>query len=398
MKNFFKQLPVQLVVSILFAFFLGSVLDLTTISFFYTVSTCIIKLLIFILPILVFSFIFRALIVSSTSLTLLLLIFAGTTISNIVAVLVAFFFGKTFLSSFGMTFSQDFAEKLASQVPLLFQFNLPSLLGAEKALALGIVLGACFSFLKDGTKVKKIAQEVSLKLNLAIGFFLKRIFIPLLPLYVFGFCLKLSYERSLLYLFQEFGKVFIFGMFILLCYLFLLYFLGSGLNVKRTIFNIKTMLPAGLTGFSTMSSAATMPVTLNCTEEATQDKNFSQLIIPATCNIHMLGDDIMIVMSALTLLSAFGMEIAPFMEMIPFAFAFSLAKLSCVGVPGASVLVILPVLQSYLGFSSEMMTIITTIYILQDSFVTASNVMGNGAFALIIQRLYSRLKALRFAT
>src|SRR5207237_1368447 len=125
------------------------------------------------------------------------------------------------------------------------------------------------------------------------------------------FCLKLSYERSLLYLFQEFGKVFIFGMFILLCYLFLLYFLGSGLNVKRTIFNIKTMLPAGLTGFSTMSSAATMPVTLNCTEEATQDKNFAQLIIPATCNIHMLGDDIMIVMSALTLLSAFGMEIAP---------------------------------------------------------------------------------------
>jgi Na+/H+-dicarboxylate symporter len=392
MINYLKQLPVQLVLSILAAFQLGSMLDLFYVSLFYTISTCIIKVLIFVLPLMVFGFIFRALVGSKqSSLSLLLLIFAGVTLSNCLALIVAYIFGQSFLPFLGHTNSPDFARKFISQVPLLFALDLPRIFGAEYALALGIISGVAVSFLREESAAKKLAQKLANRLSAFITLFLQKIFIPLLPLYVFGFCLKLSFDQALVHLFQEFGKVFLLSMLLVSVYLFILYLIGSAGDIKKAIQHIKTMLPAGLTGFSTMSSAATMPVTLTCTEETTKDQNFTQLVIPATANIHMLGDDLTIVLMSMTLLSIFGVQMPDFAHFLPFAFAFSLAKLSCVGVPGASVLVVLPVLQSYLGFTPEMITVLTTIYILQDSFGTAANVMGNGAFALIIQRIYQRL-------
>jgi Na+/H+-dicarboxylate symporter len=213
---------------------------------------------------------------------------------------------------------------------------------------------------------------------------LNRVFIPLLPIYVFGFCLKLSYDASLQQLFTAYGKVFLLSMLLVVGYISFLYFCASG---DRALGNIKRMMPAGLTGFSTMSSAATMPVTISCSEATTKDPEMTRLVIPTTANIHMLGDDLTIVMTAMTLLTMFGMPLPDFATFCLFASAFCVAKLSCVGVPGASVLVVLPVLQNYLHFSPEMITLLTTIYILQDSFGTAANVMGNGAFVLLLQRL-----------
>jgi Na+/H+-dicarboxylate symporter len=398
MTKYLKQLPVQLVLSITLAFLLGQVFDLFYVSLFYSISSSFIGCLIFVLPFMIFSFIFQALMNSPRgSLSLILFIFAGVTVSNCLALVTGYIFGQTFLPYFDFTHSPDFIDKFTSQVQPLFSFRLPQLIGTEKALALGLCGGIAMSFLKDGQPVKLFIQNIANQLNRVIALFLKKIFMPLLPLYVFGFCLKLSYDNALINLFEQFGKVFLLSMGLVVAYLFFLYFIGSGGDLKRTISNIGTMLPAGLMGFSTMSSAVTMPVTLNCAEKMTQDRNFTRLIIPSTANIHMLGDDLNLVVISMALLSIFGMPWPDVSVLISFAFAFSLAKLSCVGVPGASVLVILPVLQNYLGFSSEMISILTTIYILQDSFGTAANVMGNGAFALIIQRLFARVKSFRKA-
>lgn len=398
MTKYLKQLPVQLVLSITLAFLLGQILDVLYVSFFYSISSCFISGLMFVLPFMVFSFIFQALMNSPRgSLSLVLLIFAGVTISNCLALVIAYFFGQTFLPFFSFTHSPDFIDKFTSQVQLLFSLHLPQLIGTEKALILGLGGGIAMSFLKEEHPIKLRIQKWAGILNRVIAIFLNKIFMPLLPLYVFGFCLKLSYDNALINLFEQFGKVFLLSMTLVICYLLFLYFIGSGCDFKKMMANIGTMFPAGLMGFSTMSSAVTMPVTLNCTEKITQDRNFTSLIIPSTANIHMLGDDLNLVVISMALLSIFGMPWPDVAILLPFVLAFSLAKLSCVGVPGASVLVILPVLQNYLGFSSEMISILTTLYILQDSFGTAANVMGNGAFALIIQRLFARVRNLNKA-
>ena len=393
--NYLKQLPVQLVISIFAAFILGNILDVYYISIFYSISSCFIEALLFILPIMVFSFIFRALVNSKRSaLAMLLVIFAGVTFSNCLALATAYVFGQIFLPFLGLSHSPDFIAKFTSKVSLVFTLNLPEMIKTEKAMVFGLLMGAAISFLRDDNTLKRISQKFSNRCSNGITLFLNKIFIPLIPLYVFGFCLKLSCDNALMHLFHQFGKVFLLSMALVSAYIYFLYYLGSGRDVRRANFNMLTMLPAGLTGFSTMSSAATMPVTLVCVEKTTKDRNFTDLIIPSTANIHMLGDDLTIVISAMTLLSIIGMPWPNFILFLPFMIAFSLAKLSCVGVPGASVLIVLPVLQHYLGFTPEMISILTTIYILQDSFGTAANVMGNGAFALIIQRVFHRLSAL----
>lgn len=386
--HYFKQLPVQLVLSILGAFALGSFMDLSFISFFYSISSAFIEILIFVLPFMVFSFIFRALVHSQrNSLLLLILIFAGVTVSNCLALALAYFFGQAFLPFLGLEHTPDFIQNFNSKVPLLFSLHLPRILATEKALALGLITGIIVSFLREENSLKQRIQKLSSYFTDAITTFLQRIFIPLIPLYVFGFCLKLSYDQALIHLFQQFGKIFLLSLILVVSYITLLYAIGSAGNLKKTKENIATMIPAGLTGFSTMSSAATLPVTLACTEKTTKDRRFTDLIIPSTANIHMLGDDLTLVIVSLSLLSIFGLPWPDLMSFLPFGLAFAMAKLSCVGVPGASVLVVLPVLQNYMGFNSEMISVLTTIYILQDSFGTAANVMGNGAFALIIQRL-----------
>lgn len=389
-----RQLPTQLAISISAAFCLGHFLDVFYVSLFFTISSFFIDLLVCILPFMVFGFIFRALVNSKrNSLYLLLCIFGGVTLSNCLALTTAFFFGRTFLPLLGLDQAPDLVDKFTSSVAPLMNLDLPRFIGTEKAMALGLILGVAVSFLRDGHAWKIRAARFSDRLSQAISLFLQKVFMPFLPLYVFGFCVKLSFDHALVNLFQEFGKVFALGMGLVILYLFLLYVIGAGGDVRKAVSNIRTMLPACLTGFSTMSSAATMPITLKCTEQVTEDRDFAELIIPSTSNNHMLGDDLNIVLFALTLLSTFGIPWPDASTILPFVVAFSLAKLSCVGVPGASVLVILPVLQNYLGFTPEMVSIMTTIYILQDSFGTAANVMGNGAFALIIQRLFYRKKA-----
>lgn len=389
---FLKKLPVQLIISIVSALCLGQLFPLFYISLFYSISSALIEILISILPLMVFSFIFRALIeTKSNSLLLLLTIFIGVTASNCLSLLIAYFFGLNFLPMIGLTHSPEAITKFTSEVSTLFTFKIPSFIGTEIAMFLGMVLGVLLSFVSHENTVKQKIERLSKNLNHAIALFLNKIFTPLLPLYVFGFCLKLSYDGALTHLFQSFGKVFILSMVLVFLYLYLLYFIGSGFNLQKTASNVKMMSPAGLIGFSTMSSAATMPMTLLCTEKMTKDRHYTDLIIPSTANIHMLGDNLTIVMTAMALLSIFGHSWPDLLSFLPFVMACSIAKLSCVGVPGASVLVVLPVLQSYLGFTPEMTTVLTTIYILQDSFGTAANVMGNGSFALIIQSLYKKV-------
>lgn len=388
--NYLKSLPVQLILSILLAFLLGEYLSSSTVSIFYTLSSAFIEFLLFVLPFMVFSFIFSAMmnIKGSQSFKLVGIIFLGVFASNAAALYVSYFCSTTVLPAIGVSYSPDFFEKFHSSIEPLFRLNLPSLLGTDKAMMIALALGLLMGIVSDANKVKIGLNRAIGKLGDIITLFLNKVFIPVLPLYVFGFCLKLSYDKALMHLFGAYGKVFLVSMVLVAAYLLFLYVLAAGGNFKTAWRNIKGMAPAGLTAFSTMSSAATMPVTLRCTEKNTNDRPFTDVIIPTTANIHMLGDDLTIVMAGMALLTMFGLPIPDIAAFSLFVAAFCVAKLSCVGIPGASILVVLPVLQNSLGFSPEMVTVMTTIYILQDSFGTAANVMGNGAFALIVHRFF----------
>lgn len=386
---FFKSLPIQLVLSIIFAFILGSYVDSSFVSIFYTLSACLIDILMFVLPWMVFAYIFTAITrIKQNSVFLILLIFLGITASNLISIFTAYFFSSSVLPMLGLSHSPDFATKFNSAIEPYFRLNLPNLIGTGTAMLVAVVSGIVISFMPNENKIKILTKKVIFYLTHTITLFLKKIFIPLLPIYVFGFCLKLSYDQALLYLFQSYGKAFLLSFAIIWVYIPLIFLIAARGNIRVAFGNIRKMIPAGLTGFSTMSSAATMPVTIKCTQEATKDENFTDLIIPTTANTHLLGDNITLTIASMALMTIFGMHQPDLGSFVIFAFAYSMAALSCVGIPGGTVLIVLPVLQNFLGFTPEMLSAITTIYVLQDPFGTTANVIGNGGFALLIQRVF----------
>jgi Na+/H+-dicarboxylate symporter len=64
------------------------------------------------------------------------------------------------------------------------------------------------------------------------------------------------------------------------------------------------------------------------------------------------------------------------------------AKFSAAGVPGGTIIIMIPVLEAYLGFSPEMSSVIMTMYMLFDPFCTSANVLGNGLFAIVFEKIW----------
>ena len=390
-----RSLPTQLVLSILCAISLAHSLDHEWICRFYTLSTLFIDILMITLPLIVFVYIVSAIVSMERGSPLLILsIFAGVIISNGVALLCAYGLGKMIIPQFTLPSVQIFSEQIKSSIKPLFCLQAPFEIQTDIAMYTGIGLGIMTTLLPTTLSLKSSIKRYSFMARDVITLFLQKIFIPLLPLYVFGFALKLSYEDSLNFLITSYTQVFLVSLIVVIVYIGLYYVVAAQGSCRQSLMYIRTMLPAGLTGFSTMSSAATLPVTLECTRTNLNDWHFPELVIPATSNIHMVGDDLNIVFMAFTILLMNGQPIPEFNHFIPFICAFCLAKFSCVGVPGASVFVILPVLQTYLGFTPEMTVVLTTLYVLQDPFGTCANVMGNGAFAIMFYKTVSKLKTL----
>lgn len=385
----FKSLPMQLLFCVTVGFVLAPHLDIFFIQLFYTLSIGFIDVLMTILPVIIFIYIFCSMVgLDRRSPLFVGLILGSVTLSNLLALFTAYGVGLMVLPMISIPNVADILQNTQGKVDPLWAFRLPKFLSTDKAMFAGFLVGIMASFLPTKSVLKEKLIHHAIKARDGVTMGLQKTFIPLLPLYIAGFCLKLSYEKSILFLLEYYAPVFLLSLGVVFTYVGLLYAVASGFNGKRMVQLIRNMIPAGLTAFSTMSSAATLPVTLKSTVKNIHSQEHTNLVVPATANIHMLGDDITIVLMAMALLIMDGQSMPGLVTFIFFAGAFSFAKLSCVGIPGASVLVILPVLEEFLGFNATMISIVTTIYVLQDSFGTCSNVMGNGAFAVLLDKLF----------
>ncbi len=264
----------------------------------------------------------------------------------------------------------------------LFSVPFPVILEPKWAMIVGSVYGLVISI-----RPYEPARQTIFKLRNLITKILQKSFIPLLPIYVFGFVLKMQMEGSLSVLFQSGGQIIALMISLIILYIGLMYAIAANFTPSRFVTYIRNIFPAAFTGFTTMSSAATMPVTLDATEKNMNDKSYAQLVIPATVNIHLIGDALGIPLLGLATLQLSGLPMPDFQSFAIFAGFFCVAKFSTAGIPGGGILVLLPTLQSHLGLTEEMLGFVTTLYILQDSIFTGSNVAGNGAFALVSRKI-----------
>lgn len=394
MFKFLKQTPVQLFLSMLCAMLIGTYFSTTSVRFFMGISVSIKNALMFFLPFIVFFYIAYALATFKKAAPILIILTVLFIVSsNALAVLTVYGVAHLIIDQLCAPFVNNFCAHPSSLTPL-FELPVKAFIPTEWTMLCGIICGVYAGYMRDEKVVELLNRGRSF-----VTFVLKNIFVPVLPLYVFGFVLKLNYDGDLMFLVHNYAKIFLFSIGLILTYLSFMYLIAAQFNLGVFFEFIKNISPASITAFSTMSSAATMPITLTATEKNLEsihaDKEYADYIIPISTNIHLIGDGLSISLTALALLYMSGHPLPDFHTYLIFTFWYCIAKFSTAGVPGAGVIVILPVMQKYLYLSPEMTSILTTIYVLKDSLLTSTNVTGNGAFALITYRIFRRLKIIQ---
>jgi len=278
----------------------------------------------------------------------------------------------------------DSAVDMSDAISNFFTIDMPPLMGVTTALVLAFVIGLGVGAV-NGERLKAALGEFR---NIII-LIIKEVIIPFLPLYIFGIFLKIGAEGQVPVILGLFFKVIIviFAMhIILLLFQFTIAGLITGKNPFKALF---TMLPAYMTALGTQSSAATIPVTLHQAKKNGVDEEIADFVIPLCATIHLAGSILKIVACAYAIMYMTGMN-ADISIFTGFIMMLGITMVAAPGVPGGAIMAAIALLQSMLGFDEMLTGLMIALYITMDSFGTACNVTGDGAIALIINKIYKK--------
>jgi Na+/H+-dicarboxylate symporter len=374
----FHKMPFILLTIIVAILLFASMIPLEIKQFLYSISLSIKSIIVLILPFVIFGLLLKTVITLSRNATKIIgMILVCVCCSNFISTFLSHYVG---IGIYHLDFSIISPEKALELLPL-WVLESPKLIANDKAMFAGIILGFILSRLLP-QKAMVIAQQIDRFVNVILKFV-----VYLIPLFVAGFIIKLHYDGIVAVIIKDYAMIFLLIALAQFVYIGFSFFALNKFRLSGLINNLKNMLPAVISGFSTMSSAASMPLTIMGVESNTKNKELSRAVIPATVNIHLVGDCFAIPIFAYAVLKSFGMEEPSLLTYLVFTFYFVIAKFSVAAIPGGGIIVMLPILETHLGFNSAMMSLITALYILFDPVITSANVLGNGAFAKMIDTI-----------
>ena len=265
-----------------------------------------------------------------------------------------------------------------------FNIEIPPLMTVMTALVLAFLLGICIASIKGGT-LKSFFSEFREVVEMAI----RGVIIPLLPIYIFGIFLNMTYSGQVATVLGAFAKI-ILVIFALHVFLLVAQYCIAALFVRKNPFKLlATMLPAYFTALGTQSSAATIPVTLRQTEKMGVSEDVAGFVVPLCATIHMSGSTMKIVCCSIALMLMQGMSY-DFGMFAGFICMIGISIIAAPGVPGGAIMASLGIMASMLGFSETDQALMIALYIAMDSFGTACNVTGDGFIALIVDGIFGR--------
>jgi Na+/H+-dicarboxylate symporter len=375
----------KLLITLVFGFFFGNLLPTSIQSFFYAISLTLKATLIFFLPFIIFSCIFSCLLsFKSDVFKFIIILLTCICLSGYVSTFIGYNVSKFALSGFDKI-QQTLVGNSANPLMPYWDFHFPTLISNNTALFSGFIAGLIFSKFKN-----KYVQSFANKMREIVTLFLNKVFVPVLPLFALGFIIKLESDGVLAVIIKSYFPLVIAIIITETLYISVLYFIGAGFSPKKFISYAKNVLPAGMMAFSSMSSMAALPLTIQAAEKNTGQIDLSRTIAPATVNVHLVGDSIAVPMIALAIMATFGLSFPDLLTFFIFASYFVIAKFAVAGIPGGGIVVMIPILEKHLGFSPEMAGLITAIYILLDPLNTTANVLGNGAFTILSAKLFKK--------
>lgn len=272
----------------------------------------------------------------------------------------------------------------AQDVLPYFSVAIPPLMNVMTALVLAFTLGLGLAYM-EGDALKNAArdfQEIVVRT-------IKAVILPLLPIYIFGIFLNMTHSGQVFSILMVFIKI-IGVIFLLHIFLLIFQYGVAALFVRKNPLKLLgKMMPAYFTALGTQSSAATIPVTLEQTKRNGVSADIAGFVIPLCATIHLSGSTLKIVACALALMIMQGMPY-DFPLFAGFIFMLGITMVAAPGVPGGAIMAALGILQSMLGFDEAAQALMIALYIAMDSFGTACNVTGDGAIALVIDKMMGK--------
>ena len=264
-----------------------------------------------------------------------------------------------------------------------FTVEMPAVMGVMSALILAFTLGLGMSVI-DGNRLKSVMDDFKDIINQVIT----AVIIPVLPLYIFGIFLNMTNSGQVAGMMNVLLKIIVVIFVMTVVLLFIQFFIAGMVGKKNPLRLFRNMLPAYMTALGTQSSAATIPVTLEQTIRNGVRPDLAGFVIPLCATIHLSGSTMKIVACSMAIMLMSGMEIN-FAQFAGFIMMLGIAMVAAPGVPGGAIMAALGLLQSMLGFDETAQGLMIALYIAMDSFGTATNVTGDGAIAVIVDRINS---------
>ena len=305
-------------------------------------------------------------------------------------------YGSTIFSGFFTYFSASavFPMLLAPDTQLTVMENpetlmltpyfivaMPPLMDIMTALLLSFVIGLGLTVMSGDA-----LHRVFINFRDIIARLIESVIVPLLPLHIFGIFLNITVSGQVTGIMTMFLKV-ILVIFVLHILLLLVQFAIAGWIGRRNPLRLlMNMLPAYATALGTQSSAATIPVTLRQVIKNGVRENVAVFTVPLCATIHLSGSTMKIVACAMAILMMSG-EPVTLAQFGGFILMLGITMVAAPGVPGGAIMAALGPLQTMLGFNETLQALMIALYIAMDSFGTACNVTGDGAIAVVVDRI-----------
>lgn len=276
-------------------------------------------------------------------------------------------------------------EAVATALQPFFTVEMPPLMGVMTALVLAFVLGLGMAYIHSD-KLKGMMDDFKLIIERVIS----KVIIPLLPFYIFGIFLSMTQSGQVSGILGIFLKLIVI-IFVMTVILLLIQFSIAGIVSKQNPLKmLRTMMTAYMTALGTQSSAATIPVTLEQTIKIGVRPEVAGFVVPLCATIHLSGSMMKIVACSLAVMMLSGMDVS-MGTYSGFILLLGITMIAAPGVPGGAIMAAIGLLESMLGFDENMIGLMIATYIAMDSFGTATNVTGDGAIAVIVNAIDTRM-------
>jgi Na+/H+-dicarboxylate symporter len=381
MSNLFKSLPFRLVLALVIGIVAGLFVSETVMRAVVTVQKILSQIIMFSIPLVILGFIAPSITkLGSGASKILGVALVIAYVSTICAAFMSMFAGFAVIP--GLNIVPGVAEN--RELPkVIFELAIPQVMPVMSALVLALFIGLAAVWTKS---VHTIALfDEFQKIVIAV---ITTIIIPLLPFFIGCTFCGLSYEGTITKQLPVFLIVILIVMLGHYIWLAVLFALAGAYSGKNPLGVLKHYGPAYLTAVGTMSSAATLPVSLKCAGKAADEgvlrKDMVAFGIPLFANVHLCGSVLTETFFVMVVSKILYGALPATGSMVLFCLLLGIFAIAAPGVPGGTVMASLGLIVSVLGFDANGTALMLTIFALQDSFGTACNITGDGALTLLL--------------